>query len=351
MNFLEARTTIERPEVQVQADVSAAQGEIVAIVGPNGAGKSTLVRALSGLIPLAGGRVVVAGSVWEDVGSRVRLSPQRRSVGVMFQDLALFDNMSVTENVAYGLRSVHKNKSTARSDAHATLERLGAEDLTRTPVSELSGGQAQKVALARALATQPDVLLLDEPTSKLDIASRAEVRRSLSGALRDFTGVSLLVTHQPVEALALATRVIVLEEGVVTQQGAPMELQLGPRTAYVAQFVGVNLFEGKTSAGQVQLTAGSWVAVIDPPAGDVFVSIHPTAIALHRARPEGTPRNVWPLEVSDVDEEGERVRVRLKGELTLVAEITAAAASQLRIDKKGAVWASVKATQVRAYPR
>jgi molybdate transport system ATP-binding protein len=351
MNFLEATMTIERPEVKVQADLSSLEGEIVAIVGPNGAGKSTLVSGLAGLTPLAGGKVVVDGRVWEDAASRVRLRPQRRSVGVMFQHLALFENMSVLENVAYGPRSVHTNKAKARKDAHATLEKLGAANLTHTPVGELSGGQAQKVALARALSMQPDVLLLDEPTSKLDVASRAEVRRSLSGALQDFAGVSLLVTHQPVEALALATRVIVLEEGTVTQQGAPTELQLRPRTSYVAQFVGVNLFEGRTSEGQVRLTGGAWVAVMDPPVGDVFVSIHPTAIALHRTRPEGTPRNVWSLEIADVDLEGGRVRVRLKGELTLVAEITGAAASQLRIEKKGAVWASVKATQIRVYPR
>jgi molybdate transport system ATP-binding protein len=351
MSFLEAAVRIERSRFHLEIELAAAEGEIVAIVGPNGAGKSTLVNSLSGLIPVANGKVAVGGAVWEDTAARVRLRPQRRSVGVMFQHLALFANLSVLENVAYGLRSIHTSKSTAHQTALEILDRLGAERLARSPVAELSGGQAQKVALARALAAQPDLLLLDEPTSKLDVSSRTEVRRSLSSALQDFAGVSLLVTHQPVEALALAKRVLVLEEGIVTQRGTPTELQLRPRSSYVAQFVGVNLFEGRSSADQVQLTGGASVAVVDAPAGDVFVSIHPTAIALHRNRPEGTPRNIWRLDVAEIDLEGERTRVRLHGDLTLVSEITRAAASQLHIEAKGAVWASVKATQVRTYPR
>jgi molybdate transport system ATP-binding protein len=228
---------------------------------------------------------------------------------------------------------------------------LDADHLADVEARELSGGQAQKVALARALATEPDLLLLDEPTSKLDVTERRETRRTLSKALTGYPGVALLVTHQPVEAMALAQKVIVMEDGRVTQQGAAGDLQLQPRSPYVAEFVGVNLLEGRGARDHVQLTSGATVAVVDAPPGEVMVRIHPTAIALHRTVPEGTPRNVWRLEVVDVNFEGERVRVRLTGELTLVAEITRSAAAQLQIETKGSVWASTKATQVRTYPR
>jgi molybdate transport system ATP-binding protein len=351
MTFLEAVMTIGRPHLQVEMTLDADRGDTLAVVGPNGAGKSTLVQALSGLLALDGGRIRVGDAVWEDVDSKIRIAPQRRSVGVMFQDLALFPNMTAVGNVAYGLRSVHKSKSQARSAALKTLEELGAAALSGTPVGKLSGGQAQKVALARALAVQPDVLLLDEPTSKLDVTSQIEIRRSLIQALGRFAGVALVVTHQPLEAMALASEVVVMEEGRITQRGSPADLQLHPRSAYVAEFVGVNLLEGRSEHGRVLLASGASVVVSDAPAGDVLVAIHPTTIALYRNPPEGTPRNVWRLSITDIDLENERARVRLAGELTVVAEITRAAAMELRLTDKGEVWASAKATQVRAYPR
>jgi molybdate transport system ATP-binding protein len=351
VSFLEAGMTIERPRLQVDVYLAAERGNTLAVVGPNGAGKSTLVQALSGLLALSGGRVTVGDAVWEDVRSQIRITPQRRSVGVMFQDLALFPNMSAAENVAYGLRSARENRSQARASALTILEELGAADLSTTPVGKLSGGQAQKVALARALAVQPAVLLLDEPTSKLDVSSQLEVRRSLADVLSTFAGVALVVTHQPLEAMALAHEVLVIEEGHITQRGSPAELQLRPRSAYVAEFVGVNLLRGRSERGRVLLAGGATVAVSDAPTGDVFVAIHPTTIALYRTPPEGTPRNVWRLRVTDIDFENERTRVRLTGQLTLVAEVTRAAAMELHLEDKGEVWASTKATQVRAYPR
>ncbi|MEA2506575.1 MAG: molybdate transport system ATP-binding protein [Actinomycetota bacterium] len=351
MSFLEADVALPRQQFHIDIDICAEQGHVLAIVGPNGAGKSTLVQALSGLLALESGKVVVGGTVWEDPASRLRLAPQRRSIGVMFQDLALFGKMTALENVAYGLRSTPMKKSDAMVAARRTLQRLDADDLADVRAGELSGGQAQKVALARAFAAKPDLLLLDEPTSKLDVTDQRETRQTLSTALFDYPGTALLVTHQPMEALALAQQIVVVEEGRVTQRGASNELQLQPRTPYVAEFVGVNLLEGRGSVDHVRLTGGASVAVVGAPSGDVLVAIHPTAVALHRTPPEGTPRNVWRLDVAEVNLEGERVRVRLTGEVTLVAEITRSAAAQLQIEAKGPVWASTKATQVRTYPR
>jgi molybdate transport system ATP-binding protein len=351
MTFLEAAITIRRPRFRIEAGLNAADGTVVAVIGPNGAGKSTLVETLCGLVPLEAGRVTVGGAPWEDPKAGIRLPPQRRSVGVMFQMLALFPNMTAVENVAYGMRSLGATASAARKSAHQGLERLGAAELADTPVGRLSGGQAQKVALARALATEPDLLLLDEPTSKLDVTTQMEVRRAVLAVLKDFAGVTVVVTHQPMEAMALADEVVVLEEGRVTQRGAPSDLQLRPRSSWVAEFGGVNLLAGRSSGDLVQLGSGALVAVVDAPIGDVFATIDPNAIALHRTAPEGTPRNVWKLEVADVDLEESRARVRMTGPLTLVAEITRAAATELQLEAKGSVWASAKATQVHTYPR
>lgn len=351
MSFFEASVVLGRPRFRIEVDLDADGGRVLALIGPNGAGKSSLVQALCGLVPLDAGRVGVGGSPWEDVGAGIRLPPQRRSVGVMFQGLALFPKMTALDNVAYGPRAMGASRTHARRSAAAVLERLGAAELTGVPADQLSGGQAQKVALGRALAVEPDLLLLDEPTSQLDVATRMAVRRSLIDALRDFTGVTVLVTHQPMEAMAVADEIAVIEEGRITQRGDPRELQLRPRSAYVADFAGVNLLEGRSTGDRVELAGGATVAVAEAPMGDVFVAIHPNAIALYRMIPEGTPRNVWKLDISDIDLEGDRARVRLRGDLTLVAEITRAAAIQLRLAEKGSVWASAKATQVQTYPR
>jgi molybdate transport system ATP-binding protein len=351
MSFLEASVTLRRPRFQIETDLAAEEGHVLALIGPNGAGKSSLVEALCGLIPIDGGRVAVGGTAWEDVAGRIRLPPQRRSVGVMFQRLALFPKMTALDNVAYGLRSIGAGRAEARHAATAVLERLGAAELAGVPAGELSGGQEQKVGLGRALAVEPDLLLLDEPTSQLDVATRMVVRRSLIDALHDFTGVAVVVTHQPMEAVAVAAEIAVMEEGRITQRGDPRELQLRPRTAYVAEFAGVNLLEGRSTGDRVDIGGGASVAVANAPRGDVFVAIDPNAIALHTTIPEGTPRNVWRLSITDIDLEGDRARVRLAGELTLVAEITRAAATQLRLAEKGHVWATTKATQVHAYPR
>ncbi|HEX3325392.1 MAG TPA: ABC transporter ATP-binding protein [Actinomycetota bacterium] len=351
MSFLDASVTVRRPRFQIQTELAVEEGHVLALIGPNGAGKSSLVEALCGLIPIDGGRVVVGGTAWEDVAGRVRLPPQQRSVGVMFQRLALFPKMTALDNVAYGPRSIGASRTQARHAATSVLERLEAADLAGVPAGELSGGQAQKVGLGRALAVEPDLLLLDEPTSQLDVATRMIVRRSLIDVLRDFTGVTVVVTHQPMEAMAVAGEIAVMEEGRITQRGDAKELQLRPRSAYVAEFAGVNLLEGCSTGDRVEIAGGASVAVANAPRGDVFVAIDPNAIALHRTIPEGTPRNVWQLGITDIDLEGDRARVRMTGELTLVAEITRAASTQLRLADKGRVWATTKATQVHVYPR
>jgi molybdate transport system ATP-binding protein len=206
------------------------------------------------------------------------------------------------------------------------------------------------VALARALAMDPALLLLDEPTAALDASTRLELRRDLRRHLESFEGVRLLVTHDPVEAMAMADRLVVLEQGRVVQSGSPAEVTQRPRSRYVADLVGVNLFRGRSSGNVVALTEGGSLTATGGSDGEVFVVVHPRSVALYRSRPDGTPRNLWEGRAVDLDLEGDRVRVRLTGSPSIVAEVTPAAVRELGLDRGDAVWISVKATEVVLYP-
>ncbi|HXM72428.1 MAG TPA: ABC transporter ATP-binding protein [Candidatus Dormibacteraeota bacterium] len=344
---LNARIKIQRDgfELDVQLDVD--EGETVAVLGPNGAGKTTLLRALSGLIPIVG-RVELAGEVLEDSETRVRVPTERRHVGLVFQDHVLFPHLTVLDNIAFGLQAQHR--ADARHVARDWLQRAGLEDKATSMPRELSGGQAQRVALLRTLATEPRLLLLDEPLSALDVTIRAEVRRELSRQLASFRGVRLLVTHDPLEAIALADRIVVLERGHVVQSGTPEEVTARPRSRFVADLAGVNLLRGKAHGDHIKLANGASVAAPEAGEGDVFAVIHPRAVSLFLMRPEGTPRNVWQGETENIDLHGERVRVRVNGPVPLVAEVTPSAVRELHLHAGAPVWIAVKATEISVYP-
>jgi molybdate transport system ATP-binding protein len=194
------------------------------------------------------------------------------------------------------------------------------------------------------------VLLLDEPLSALDASARADVRRDLRRHLDTFDGVRLLVTHDPVEALAMADRLIVLEHGRILQSGSATEITERPRSRYVADLVGVNLFRGRATANHVELAGGGSLALAEAASGEVFAMIHPRMVSLYRQRPNGTPRNTWPGRARDLDLQGDRVRVRLEGSPSIVAEVTASAVKELGLDTGQEVWIAVKATEIVVYP-
>ena len=320
------------------------------LLGPNGAGKTTLLRVLAGLLPPDEGRVVLDDLVLDDTVRGVHVPAERRPVGVVFQHYVLFPHLSALENVAFGLRSRGIPKAEARRRAAEWLSRVGLEGFLSNKPRQLSGGQAQRVALARALATQPQLLLLDEPLAALDASTRLETRRELRRQLDGYDGVRLLVTHDPVEAIALAERLIVLEDGRISQTGTPKEISERPRSRYVADLVGVNLYRGWAENDEIHIGSAGRLVAAGAGHGEVFAVVHPHAVALYRDPPGGTPRNVWQGTIEALDLEGERVRVRVDGPLPIVAEVTPGAVADLRLGDGGRIWASVKATEVVVYP-
>ena len=347
------------------------------------------------------------GNVVDDAGADVFVLPEDRNVGVLFQDDLLFPHMDLLDNVAFGPRARGSSAREAATVADEWLERVGVGSHRHSRPREVSGGQAQRAALARALVTEPDLLLLDEPLSALDASTRVALRRELREHLRWFGGATVLVTHDALDALALADRIVVLEEGRITQAGTLAEVAGTPRTPYAAELMATNLLTGIAHATTVTLTATplpggpvgpggpdrpgepvvelgpaasgvqhgpiessaerelvaesptqgvsldpgpgaspSTVVVSEPHEGPVLVLIRPSSVTLHREPPEGSPRNRWPVEVVGFDPLGDRVRVRLAGPVSLTAEVTASAVEDLGLVVGVRLWCAVKATDV-----
>lgn len=345
---LEAEVDVRLGNLHLDVTVGLREDETLAVLGPNAAGKTTLLRALAGLTALDSGRLVLDGQTLEDTATAARVASEDRRIAMMFQDQVLFPHLSALDNVAFGIRCRGARRRQARQQAGTWLERMGLSGRAEARPKELSGGEAQRVALARALAGEPRVLLLDEPLAALDATTRPTVRRDLKGHLGAFGGMRLVVTHDPLEAMALADRLMVLEGGRVVQEGTSSDITSRPRSPYVADLVGVNLFRGMARGGAV-VVDGVEVVVPDSGQGEVLVVVHPRAVALHQDRPQGTPRNVWEGRVELVDLEGERARVRVDGPLTMVAEVTAAALGDLGLYPGVPVWVAVKATDVGVF--
>lgn len=348
---LRARLRVRRGNFMLSVELHAHPGEVVAVLGPNGAGKSTLLRALAGLIPVDDGRVEVGDRVLEDTMGKCRISPQHRGVGVVFQDYLLFPHLSARENVAFGLRSTGVPKNVARARADQWLDRFGLAGLEARRPAELSGGQAQRVALARALCAQPNLLLLDEPLAALDVATRTEVRGLLGAQLAAFPGPALLVTHDPLEAMALAARLVILEHGRVVQDGPAAQIARRPATPYVARLVGLNLLRGNASGGILALDDGGRLTTGDTSvSGPTLAVVRPSAVVVHTSRPgPSSARNVWPGQLTSLEAIGDRVRVTVAGTPTLLADVTTQAVADLRLAAGDQVWVSLKATDIDTY--
>jgi ABC-type sulfate/molybdate transport systems ATPase subunit len=316
--------------------------ETVALVGPSGAGKSSILRAVAGLERPSRGTIHCGGEIWFDASTRIDLPPERRSVGLVFQEYALFPHLTVAQNVAFG----------AGRNRPDLLERLRIGGLARARPGELSGGERQRVALARALARAPRVLLLDEPLAALDPHTRVRVREELRELLAELGLPVLVVTHDFEDAAALAGRVGVLVEGELRQLASPAELVARPADAFVAGFAGANLLHGSARAGsrglrEVELDTGGAVYSTDVAEGRVSVVVYPWEIALAREPAADSTLNHVVDSIRSVVSLGNRARVRV-GPLT--AEVTAASVERLALREGDRVAASFKATGTRLLP-
>jgi molybdate transport system ATP-binding protein len=342
---LHATIDVRVGQFRLDVALAVAPGETVAVVGPNGAGKTTLLRALAGLVPIDAGRIQLAGTVLDDTTAGMFTPVEERSIGVVFQDYLLFPHLSAVDNVAFGLRSRGTATAAANEQARAWLERVGLAAHLKAKPRQLSGGQAQRVALARALATGPTMLLLDEPLAALDATTRVETRRHLRLHLQAHDGVRIVITHDPLDAAALADRIVVLEGGRIVQAGTLAEITARPRSRYVADLVGVNLLAGHATGGHVDV-GNLELMLADRVDGEVLLAIPPRAVTLSRTRPEGTARNVWQGVINGIERSGDRARLRVRGPVTIVAEVTDAAAADLHLADGDEVWVAVKATEI-----
>jgi molybdate transport system ATP-binding protein len=341
------RVTLEA--FTLTAELNVADGELLVVVGPNGAGKTTLLRALAGLQPIDEGRIDIDGVVVDEPASTIFVPPNRRSVGLVFQHYLLFEHLSALDNVAFGLRERGMRKAQARGTARDLLERMGLGARVSARPAALSGGEAQRVALARALAIEPALLLLDEPMGALDVQIRVATRRQLRDAIEMLPGARVLVTHDPVDAFTLADRILILENGGATHAGTRAEIVERPRSAYVAELVGVNLYRGRADGEKIDIDGATLVAA-DAHYGDVIVTIAPNAVVVHAEHPAGSARNVWPGTIALVERSAQRVRLRIESALNIVAEITPAALAALDLREGARVWVAVKATEVDVQP-
>jgi len=342
--MLDAHLVVRHAGFTLDIELAVAAGEVVALLGPNGAGKTTALRSLAGLTDLDDGHVTVDGARVDHE------PPEHRRIGVVFQDYLLFPHLTALDNVAFGPRCRRVPRREARDTAREWLLRVGLADHVRKKPRQLSGGQAQRVALARALAAEPKLLLLDEPLAALDARTRLDTRAQLRGHLASFAGATVLVTHDPLDALMLADRLVIVEDGGIVQSGDAATITAQPRTDYVARLVGLNLYRGHASGTTVTLPDGFALVTAVPLEGDAFVAFPPAAVSLFPQRPDGSPRNTWPATVTTMARHGDVLRIELAGPIPVAADVTPAAAVQLELAPGRAVWATVKAQEATAYP-
>lgn len=348
MSRLQVCASVDVRDFTVDLDVDA--GSTVAVLGPNGAGKSTLLGVISGLLRPDRGRIELGDRVLTDIASGVAVPPHRRSVALLAQQALLFPHLTAADNVAFAPRSAGMRRRAARAVAINWLKAVDAiEFADRTP-HQLSGGQAQRIAIARALAADPELLLLDEPMAALDVATAPAVRSLLRRVLREDGRTALIVTHDPLDVLALADRVIVVDGGRIVEDGTVSRVLTRPRSAFGARIAGTNLLGGTVEADGLATEAGVVHGLADDdciPGTAAAAVFPPSAVAVYTEPPHGSPRNALRVTVGELEARGATVLVRASGGLT--AEITTAAAADLALEPGATVWFVVKATEIRIH--
>jgi molybdate transport system ATP-binding protein len=325
--------------------------ETIAILGPNGAGKSTLLAIVSGLLRPDTGKATIGEKVLFDLTTEKNLwsAPHTRGTALLAQEALLFPHLSALDNVAFGPRSAGASKTAARETATHWLTEVDAGDLASRRPGQLSGGQAQRVAVARALAADPELLLLDEPMPALDIHAAPLLRRLLKRVLANRRAI--IITHDILDALMLADRVIVLEDGRITEEGPTREVLEKPRSPFAAGLAGLNLMTGTVTEQGLVTAQGQIVAGhhddITVPAQDGVAVFPPSAVSVFLTEEHGSPRNSFPVTIIDLEPHGDQIRVRAAG---LAADITPAASADLGLTPGMTVHFVIKATAIAIHP-
>jgi molybdate transport system ATP-binding protein len=342
------------PDRDVDVAFTVAPGETVALLGPNGAGKSTVLAVAAGLLRPDRGEITLDGRPLTTTGGSGRhawVAPHQREIALLAQDPLLFPHLTVRDNVEFAPRARGIARSQARASARHWLDQVGVAELADRKPSQISGGQAQRVAVARALAADPRLLLLDEPMAALDVAVTPALRQTLRSVLAERSVI--LVTHDALDALLLADTVIVLDRGRIVEQGPAAEVLTRPRSAFAARIAGLNILHGSWQGDRLQTPDGAAVqGMLDGPIprdGDTAVAVFsPAAVSVFREPPGGSPRNVLAARITEIEPHGDRIRVRAAG---LSADVTAQAVAELDLVPGADVTFSVKATEVAVYRR
>lgn len=353
----EVRVSARLQQRGADLDVTVPDGGVLAVLGPNGAGKSTLLALIAGLLKPDTGRIALGDTVLTDTDAGTFMAPHARGVAMLSQQPMLFPHMSVAGNVGYAPRCRGLSRAAARAAAGYWLDTVGVADLAGRRPAQLSGGQAQRVALARALAAEPRLLLLDEPMAALDVTAAPAMRRLLREVLTATGRTAIIVTHDLLDALAIADTMIVLDRGQVVESGTVRAVLTTPRSEFAAAIAGVNLVPGSITAPGVLRTP--WGVAIsgasEVPVGTAAIALfRPAAVAVHLSAPHASPRNVIEVRITELDIHGAAVRVRgvdPRDERTvLAADITAASAAELDLAPGGHVYFVVKTQEVQLHP-
>jgi molybdate transport system ATP-binding protein len=353
---LTAEIELGRGSFELSVEFHVPAGSVLAILGPNGSGKSSILGSLSGLLSPRRARIRLADRVLHD--DSVDLPAHDRAIGLLSQDPLLFPHLSALDNVGFAPRSRGATRQRSREIARKWLTEVDALELADRKPSQLSGGQAQRVAVARALAGEPDLLLLDEPFAALDVDSAPAIRGLLRRVLRAQSERStVLVTHDPLDALALADHVLVLANGQVVEYGPTREVLSAPRTAFTARIAGLNLITGVAAEAGLRTPDGLLIAGI--PADDVVLDeaavavFAPSAVAVYTEGHPGSPRNTADAVVSSLEPHGPVIRLRASGEgwaNGLTADLTPGAVAELGLEPGTPITLSIKATSVAVHP-
>lgn len=359
MTDVHVRAVVADRGVDIEFGIAA--GEVLAVLGPNGAGKSTTLHVIAGLVRPDSGVVRLGDRVLTDTTAGVFVPTHARRVGMLLQDAMLFPHLTAAANVAFAPRSGYQRRPRreARAIAAHWLDQVDAADLADRMPRQLSGGQAQRVALARALAADPDVLLLDEPLAGLDVATASPMRKLLRSKLSRDGRSAVLITHDLLDVLTVADRVLILESGKVAETGSATSILATPRSHFGARFAGVNLVSG--TAGPSGALNTKWGTVWHgTPAPDLVVGqpavavFPPAAVAVYRDKPHGSPRNTIEVTVAELEGSGPAIRVRADeqpdGAPGLAADVTGESAAELRLTPGERVYFSIKTQEISVHP-